>query len=216
MRAAIAELAAIPAYWHLMAATTLISFISYGMAAFTAGLVVRMHGISYAELGLKLGLMVGITGFLGAIIGGRAGDWLNRLRPGLALHVVALTMLMAAPGMISAVYAPSANLTFLFQAIPTFAATAYYGPTYAVIQKLASDSNRALAVALFVLPSGLIGLGLGPLFVGTLSDAFSAGIKANEGPGLQRALAITALFYFWAAFHFWRAQASLTKRMEHA
>jgi peptidoglycan biosynthesis protein MviN/MurJ (putative lipid II flippase) len=94
----------------------------------------------------------------------------------------------------------------------TFAATAYFGPTYAVIQRLASDANRALAVALFTLPSGLIGLGLGPVFVGTLSDMFSAGIEANEGAGLQRALAITALVYFWASFHFWRAQASLTKR----
>ena len=100
----------------------------------------------------------------------------------------------------------------LLLAIPTFAATAYFGPTYALIQKLASDTNRALAVALFVLPSGLIGLGLGPVFVGTLSDAFSGGIKADEGAGLQRALGVLALFYFWAAFHFWRAQVSLTKR----
>ncbi len=221
-RAAVGELAVIPAYWHLMAATTVISFISYGLSAFTAGLVVRMHGISYGELGLKLGLVIGLSGFIGAIVGGRAGDWLNRLRPGLALHCVVLTMLLAGPGMMAAVYAPNANLVFLLLAIPTFAATAYFGPTYAMIQKLASETNRALAVALFTLPSGLIGLGLGPVFVGTLSDAFSGGIKADEGKALQQALAILALFYFWAAFHFWRAQASLTKRafliqsMEHA
>ncbi len=211
-RAAVGELARIPAYWHLMAATTLISFISYGLAAFTAGLVVRVHGIGYGELGLKLGVMVGLTGFIGAVLGGRVGDWLNRQRPGLAMHCVVVTMLFAGPGMIAAVYAPSADLTFLLLAIPTFAATAYFGPTYALIQKLASDANRALAVALFVLPSGLIGLGLGPVFVGTLSDLFSGGIEANEGAALQRALGIVALFYFWAAFHFWRAQASLTKR----
>lgn len=209
LTAAFAELSKQPAYWHLIAGGVLISFVGYGLASFYSGLFVRIHGIGYAELGWKLGVMVAISGSLGAWMGGKLGDYLNVRMPSGALLASAVMFLVAMPGMYLAVYADSADQAFLFLAIPTFAYTFYYGPCFAAIQSLASDPTRALAIAIWLFFSGLFGLGLGPVFVGLLSDFFSNGVTAAEGPALQKALAILSLFNVWCAFHFWRARAGM-------
>ncbi|VWX62059.1 spinster family MFS transporter [Sphingorhabdus sp. 109] len=215
LRTAISELSRKPAYWHLVGAGIIISFVSYGLASFYAGLFVRVHGIGYTELGWKLGVMVAISGSGGAWIGGKVGDYLNVRMPAGSLLASAVILLAATPGMYFAIYAPSANIAFLLLAIPTFAFTFNYGPNFSTIQLLASDQTRALAMAIWLLFAGLFGLGLGPVFVGVVSDIFSGGAAEVEASSLQKALAILALFNIWGAFHFWRAQirmkATLTK-----
>ena len=69
-----------------------------------------------------------------------------------------------------------------------------------------------------------IGLGLGPLAVGTLSDAFaaaalpsyvatchSAACEAASAQGLAKALRIDVLLYCWAALHFLLAGRTLRR-----
>jgi predicted MFS family arabinose efflux permease len=207
LKDALIELSSKPAYWHLVAAGVLVQFVSYGLASFYGGLFVRVHEIGYGQLGWKLGVMVGLSGGFGAWLGGRAGDYFGKLRPTLPLLVAALVMVVSAPGMIWAIYGPSANIAVMLLAIPTFAATFYYGPNFAALQKLASDETRAMAVAIYLLIAGIIGLGVGPVFVGILSDTFAN--ELGEAAALQRALAILALFNIWAGFHFWRATRSM-------
>lgn len=207
LKEALVQLSSKPAYWHLVAAGVLVQFVSYGLASFYGGLFVRVHDIGYGELGWKLGVMVGLSGGFGAWLGGKAGDYFGKLRPTLPLLVAALVMVLSAPGMIWAIYGPSANIAILLLAIPTFAATFYYGPNFAALQKLASDETRAMAVAIYLLIAGIIGLGIGPVFVGILSDMFAADL--GEAAALQRALAILAFFNIWAGFHFWRATRSM-------
>lgn len=205
-RDALRELSGKPAYWHLVGAGVMVQFVSYGLASFYGGLFVRVYGMGYGELGWKLGIMVGLSGGFGAWIGGKAGDFFGKRNPTLPLIVSGLVLLSAAPGMIWAIYAGNANLAIILLAIPTFAATFYYGPTFAAVQLLASDQTRALAVAIYLLIAGLIGLGLGPVFVGALSDWFAAGGTGQDGAALQKALACLALFNLWAGTHYWFAR----------
>lgn len=211
LREALRELSAKPAYWHLVAAGVLVQFVSYGLASFYGGLFVRVYGIGYGELGWKLGVMVGLSGGFGAWFGGKIGDILGKRNPTLPLLICGLVLLIAAPGMIWAVYAGEVNLAIALLSFPTFAATFYYGPSFATIQALASDQTRAMAVAIYLLVAGLIGLGLGPVFVGVLSDAFLTGSAITEAGALQKALACLALFNIWAGFHYWRAEACMVR-----
>jgi len=212
---AVKELSQKPAYWHLVAAGVLVQFVSYGLASFYGGLFVRIHGIGYGELGWKLGLMVGISGGFGAFFGGQIGNYLDRKKPALSLLVSGLVLVASAPGMIWAVYAGSANTGIILLAIPTFAATFYYGPSFSAIQTLASDQTRALAVAIYLLVAGIVGLGIGPVFVGILSDIFAGGVESAEGPALQKALMFLAMFNIWAGLHYWFAQRDIIKRIAH-
>jgi MFS transporter, Spinster family, sphingosine-1-phosphate transporter len=58
---------------------------------------------------------------------------------------------------------------------------------------------RALAAALLLLVANLIGLGVGPLAVGVLSDV----LQTTHGrDSLRFALLFVLPFYLWAAYHY--------------
>lgn len=203
---ALKELWTQPTYWHLVAAGVLIQFVSYGIAAFYGSLYIRVFGIGYGELGLKLGLMVAIAGMLGAWLGGKISDKIDRRSPGASLLIVASVFLIATPSTFAAVSVGNVNLSITLLGVTTFAATFYYGPNFSLLQALASDRTRAMAVAIYLLFAGLIGLGLGPVFVGTISDYVSGGDRALEAEGIRAGVATISVFNIWTAFHFWRAQ----------
>lgn len=203
---AIRELWGKRTYWHLVMAGVLIQFVSYGTAAFYGSLYVRAFGVGYGELGLKLGLMVAIAGVSGASLGGKIGDVVDGQHAGsVSLLIIVGTFLIAVPGTFAAVSVDNVNLSIALLGITTFAATFYYGPNFSLIQSLASDRTRAMAVAIYLLFAGLIGLGFGPVFVGTVSDYISGGDPSREADGIKAGVAAIALFNVWTAFHFWCA-----------
>jgi len=211
LKEALRELATKPAYWHLVMAGILIQFVSYGTAAFYGSLYVRVFDVSYSELGVKLGLMVAIAGVSGAFFGGRVGDKLDKNSPANSLLLVASTFLIATPSTFAAVNVSNVNLSIALLGVTTFAATFYYGPNFSLIQTLASDRTRAMAVAIYLLFSGLFGLSLGPVFVGAVSDYISAGNPTLEADGIRGGVAMISIFNLWTAIHFWRARSHVRK-----
>ncbi|MEM9743281.1 MAG: MFS transporter [Pseudomonadota bacterium] len=209
LREAVVELGSQRTYWHLVAAGILIQFVAYGIAAFYGSLFVRVFGIGYGELGLKLGVMVAIAGVSGAWLGGRVGDWFDRDGRATSLLIVAAVFLVSIPSTFAAVNASNVNLALVLLGVTTFASTFYYGPNFSLLQKLASDRTRAMAVALYLLFCGLLGLGLGPVFVGFVSDLISAGDATREAEGIRGGVAWISVFNVWTAFHFWRAERSV-------
>ena len=135
--AALRELWTQPTYWHLVAAGVLIQFVSYGIAAFYGSLYIRVFGIGYGELGLKLGLMVAIAGMLGAWLGGKISDRIDGRSPGASLLIVASVFLIATPSTFAAVSVGNVNLSITLLGVTTFAATFYYGPNFSLLQALA-------------------------------------------------------------------------------
>lgn len=216
LREAIKQLSTKPAYWHLVAGGAFLSFVAYGAQTFYVPYFVRVHGIGYEELGLKMGLMILTFGSLGSWLGGRFGDYLNTRVVGGSLLATAVMLLLSIPGLYFAIYANSVNLSMLFLGVPAIAFTFFYGPCFSSIQLLATDRTRALAIAIWLFFSGLVGLGLGPLFVGALSDYFAAGVPSAEGPALQKAIVIIGLFNIFAALHFWLAQINLNKDLSRS
>ena len=206
LKDAVIELSAQPTYWHLVAAGVLLQFVAYGTAAFYGSLYIRVFEISYSELGLKLGIMVAIAGISGAWLGGRIGDKFDKDHPGASLAMVAAVFLLTIPCTITAVQVGNVNLSIALLGVSTFASTFYYGPNFSLLQTLATDRTRAMAVAIYLLFSGLLGLGLGPVFVGFVSDIVSGGDPALEADGIRWAIGVLSLFNLWTAFHFWRAR----------
>ena len=210
---ALSELATKPAYWHLVMAGILIQFVAYGTAAFYGSLYIRVFDVGYSELGLKLGMMVAIAGVSGAYFGGKVGDKLDKYSPAKSLLLVAGTFLIATPSTFAAVNVTNVNLSIALLGVTTFAATFYYGPNFSLIQALASDRTRAMAVAIYLLFSGLFGLSLGPVFVGAVSDYISGGNPNLEAEGIRGGVAMISLFNLWTAVHFWRARHHVRKKV---
>jgi hypothetical protein len=113
----------------------------------------------------------------------------------------------------------------------------FFGPTTGMIQNLLPARMRASGVALYTLLYTLIGAGLGPVFVGAMSDLSAgrvyAGTYAVDCPhglaplgatadraaacaaasasGIQTALSLAVLSFFVAALCFLRAAPGLKK-----
>ena len=213
LREAVTELTTKPAYWHLVMAGILIQFVAYGTAAFYGSLYIRVFDVSYTELGLKLGMMVAIAGVSGAYLGGKVGDKFDKNNSANSLLLVAGTFLIATPCTFAAVNVANVNFSIALLGVTTFAATFYYGPNFSLIQALASDRSRAMAVAIYLLFSGLFGLSLGPVFVGAVSDYISGGNPSLEANGIRGGVAMIALFNLWTAVHFWRARHHVRQKV---
>ena len=213
LKEALAELSAKPTFWHLVMAGILIQFVAYGTAAFYGSLYIRVFNVGYGELGLKLGLMVAIAGVSGAWLGGKLGDTVDRRKPASSLVYVAGAFLVAIPSTFAAVNVASVNLSIALLGVTTFAATFYYGPNFSLIQLLASDRTRAMAVAIYLLFCGLFGLSLGPVFVGAVSDYVAGSPNATEADGIRAGIAAIAVFNAWTAFHFLRARHHMKQQL---
>ena len=170
MFAAVGQLLRSPAYVTLLFAASASSFLSYGKGTWTTIFFQRSHGLSPGQVGFWFGLWGGVAGIFGTWLGG----WLaNRYGSIDRRHVVtapAIGMALAVPLAISAYYATDWRIALLLLMLPTVLNSLYYGPVYSSAQGLVPLQHRATASALLLFGQNLIGLGLGPLFFGMLSD----------------------------------------------
>jgi hypothetical protein len=85
---------------------------------------------------------------------------------------------------------------------PAAVGAAHLGPSVAVLHERIDAHLRPLASALFLMILTLVGLGLGPLAVGALSDLVFA---RHAEDSLRYALLVWQCVGLWAAVHFYLA-----------
>jgi predicted MFS family arabinose efflux permease len=149
----------------------------------------RAYGLTPDLAGLKTGLVV-LVGGVGAIVWSAVADRLTARYVNARLYVpaaagVATTVLLAtAFGLVE----PGA-LQFLLILAGAATMTGTIGPVAAVVVDVTHPAVRATATAVLSLAQNLIGLAVGPLLTGILSDRF----------GLPFALTIVPFFCLLAA-----------------
>jgi MFS family permease len=87
----------------------------------------------------------------------------------------------------------------------------YLGPCIATCHNLVSPGMRAMASAILYFVLNIIGLGLGPLTVGILSDAFAGTYGENN---LRYAMAITLTISLVGVFFLWMGARGLKRDLE--
>ena len=95
--------------------------------------------------------------------------------------------------------------------IPGVAANYVIGPTIAMVQTLSPVQMRAVSSAIMMLCLNLIGMGLGPLLVGVLSDLLTPQYGQDA---LSVALAFFTLVGLWGSVHFWLCGRALAKQQQ--
>ncbi|MBM3882833.1 MAG: MFS transporter [Verrucomicrobia bacterium] len=165
-----------------------LTFAGYANSTWVIKLFAIRHGWSGADAGVVVGLIVALGGAVGAVGGGRLADfWRSRGRADANLRVA---LLGAVAMTIAGVCYPLAGsgawaAAWLTPMVIGFSAP--FGVVAAAIQQLAPGPMRAQASALFLFVVNLLGMGLGPLATGWLTDWLSP-----DGKSLHLALA-TAL-----------------------
>jgi hypothetical protein len=115
----------------------------------------------------------------------------------------------------AAVYiADTAYIALLLSIIPGLLHNVYLGSTIATTHGLVGLRMRALSSAILFLILNIIGLGLGPLLVGMLSDL----LQASEGAHSLRQAMLYLLppIMAWSTIHFLLAARSLRADLERA
>ncbi len=213
-------------FWLIAFGAAIKAFIGYGHAPFTASFFLRVHGEEVARLaamfdlksigflGLALGLMGGTAGAISSWLGGQIAD--KYAKSDLRGYVVvpAFASLLAVPVYIIAVSVPSASVALWILVINGLMGSLWYGPVYAIGQSIVPPHMRATTAAILLFTINLIGLGLGPLAVGILSDVMANGFGMGSAQGVRWALMLSTCFGFLAFALFWFARKTIRDEME--
>lgn len=197
-------------YFSLAAGLT--AFSSYGIGNFLPSFLVRSHGFTAQEVGTSLMLVSGVGGALGTYIGGYCADKLGSRDLRWYLWVPAIPAIFSPALIIAAMFTQNSNgmLAYLFAA--TVLGALYLGPVIALTHTLVSPAMRAMASAILFFILNLIGLGLGPLSTGMISDALAPTLGADS---LRYAIAVVSLMGLLSMGCFYGAAAKLPKDLKH-
>jgi MFS family permease len=205
-------LSKLPSFWHLAFAGALHAFYGYGAATFNPVFFERSHGMgpaAYATIAAGIGLTSGVLGtYLGGWLGDRYGARDVRSYP----FVPGIGSIVTIPVVFAVYLAPSAELALVISLVSAVASGLYLGPTFAMTQAIVPPRMRAQAAAIMLLVLNLIGLGLGPQFVGFLSDMLK---PAHGIESVRWALLSTIVVGAgWSAIHYWYAGKTLGRDLE--
>ncbi len=195
-------------FWLMAVAASLSSLCGYGLATWVASILIRSFGLSLVEAGQFLGAHLLIGGTIGVFMGGWLADRLGRRSRRWYAWLPAIAWLLTAP--LYAAGLMSDNLTFvwLLMLLPNALNILWLGPVTAAVQHLVEPSKRATASGSFLLINNLVGLGVGPLLIGTISDQ----LRAAHGDDSLRVAALAVLaFYLVAAALMYFASRSIER-----
>jgi MFS transporter, Spinster family, sphingosine-1-phosphate transporter len=208
---ALTEILGSRAYIYLMVAGSVAAFLGYGKAAWTTIFFQRTHDLTPGQVGLWFGIGGGIAGIIGTFAGGYIADRFGKTNRRHVLTAPAIGMTVAIPIAISAYWVQDWRIALLLVLLPTLLNALYVGPTYSCAQGLVPLRARAMASAVMLFAQNLIGLGLGPLFFGILSDV----VKPMAGDESVRWVLYGAAFMgLIPSFFFWRASLRLNTELD--
>ncbi|MBK8199143.1 MAG: MFS transporter [Acidobacteria bacterium] len=178
-------------YLWLLAGCLLICISANAFLVFTSSHLQRTYTLTPGQVALPLGLLIGGVGSLGAVVLGRVCDTLSKRDMRWRPAIIALCAAVAIPFAWMFLRAPTVELAYAWNLVPSFIGLIYASVAYTASQELVKLRMRSFASAFMLFCLTLIGIGCGPLIAGLLSDHFTATGAAQP---LARALEIILLF----------------------
>ncbi|WNV82983.1 MFS transporter [Umezawaea sp. Da 62-37] len=180
------------------------NFAAYAIGTFLTPVLQRYYGLSLVSAGLVGGIVVGVTGLIGLVAGGRVLDQAARKSPEARVRVAALSLLGAAVFSFAGLIAGQGALWWLvvFLSLGYLLGIVYLAAAVPVVSDVIRPEQRSGALGLLFAVGYLLGGAGGPILVGVLSDALAAGsASATEASaqGLRTALMISVPLAFAVA-----------------
>jgi MFS family permease len=195
-----------PSARHLILGLLLFYTMALGLAPWYGAFMMRSHRMATSQLGVWLGLIFGVGGTAGVLLGGYAASrWLGQDERG-QMRFVAIALALLVP--LFALFLLLPVKAYSLGALMTIMIVAYvfFGPTFALMQRLVPDEMRATTAASVMLLCNLVGMGIGPQVVGVISDFLEPHLGSDS---LRYAMLAMSFVTLWAAYHFWCAGRSV-------
>jgi MFS family permease len=185
-----------PTFWLMAFAASMSSLCGYGLALWTPSVLIRSYGLSLTQTGNFFASLLIIGGCTGVFMGGWFADRLGAMDKSWYAKLPAIAWLITAPTFALGLMAPSLWVAWPLLLIPNALNILWLGPVTTAVQHLVPQRMRATASASFLFINNLIGLGVGPLLIGSISD----GLKTTYGAESLRYAAVgCTAFYLLAA-----------------
>jgi len=188
-----------PAFLLIVAAGTIAAVSGYAIGTWNPSFLIRSHGLTMQQAGILVGVGGGLMSTIGTLICGTLTDRLVKRDPGWQIGTALIATIISIPFGLAYFLWP-AGIAFHLGSLPVPQAFLFYlgfsvlgtwwaVPCFGAISHLFPANRLAQATAIFVMAMTLLGVGLGPLVVGVLSDLFTVMLGAEA---LRYALAATA------------------------
>ncbi len=174
------ELKTKPTFWWMAIGASLVAFVGYGLISFQAPFLQREHGLDVRDAAVNFGAPLSLAAALGTFLGGYITEKLTPRSSTAVAWVPAVGLLIAVPCYLSAFFMDDLRAIFIMWGIGAMAHYAYLGAQYNIGQGVVSNRSRATAIAVLLILVSLIGNGIGPYFVGFMSDLFMSMALANS------------------------------------
>lgn len=174
--------------------------ITAGVGAFAILFMMREKGMTLGQVAVWYALMVLIVMGAGLFVAGRSVDKFTRRSKRAYGLVPAVSLALSLPFYIAFVGSPTWPMALVFLAGCMFLNFFYLPSVITFVQQEVRPDQRALSGALMLAIMNLIGIGLGPTFIGAASDYFHA---TNPQHSLQLAFfsllpcSVTAILLFY-------------------
>ncbi len=189
------------------------TYIGSGLQLFIGGSVIvwmpsylnRYYGMPTDKAGITAALIV-LFSAVGTILCGMLCDRLGKDRPDRKVLLAIIYCVSSCVLLLIAFSLPAGNLQLLMICLGMFIALGTNGPSSAMVANLTHNSVHGTAFATLTLANNFLGLALGPLVIGRVSDVI----------GLHNAFQIMPLISIAAACVFFYAKRHYHKDMDRA
>ncbi len=188
-------------FWNMLGHSLSI-FVGYGFSTWKPALYLRQFDLTQAEVGSIIGLMGLCVGIPGLFFGGLIGDKLVARSRKMALRYIGYANLLVIPFYGAGLMAEGWLMTTVLLGLGLVLYQLGYGTSLAIGMSAVAPHRRALASSFGFLTANLLGLGLGPLLVGVISDAAQASFGARSlalSLGICLSALVLAFICFWIA-----------------
>lgn len=194
--AVLKELSGKPSFWLMSFGASASSIMGYGLIFWLPSFFARSFGLELEQRAWYYAAIIFFGGVVGIWMGGWLADKLGQAKKSMFALVPAVAFCLAAPAYAIGVMNNDLALGFVLFVIPQALSLVWIGPVLAGVQGLVQPQARAVASAIFLFINNLIGIGLGTLLMGRISDALKT-VYGDES--LRMAILYCTGFYLVAA-----------------
>ena len=188
-----------PSFWGLAFAGAASSITGYGLFFWLPSFFIRSFGLSLLQMSYYYSSICLVGGVAGVWLGGWLGDRFGAKHKSAYALIPAAALLLCLPFYAYGVLATTFSWSFIVFVVPAALSLVWLGPTISAVQHLVPPAMRAVASAIFLFINNLIGLGLGSLLIGALSDSLRARFGTDS---LRYAILAVTGFYVVSAILF--------------
>lgn len=175
------EIAAKRSFYIMTAASTVAAFCGYGLSTFQSLYVTRSFGLTAGEAALAINVPVALAAAAGTLATGWLAEKLRRRSVTAIAWLPGLGLIFCVPFYAAAFSTDHIWVCLAGLVVGGAMKYGYVAAQYTICQGVVSAQTRALATAVMMFVLNLLGYGLGPLFIGWLSDAIFAWQVADMG-----------------------------------